>query len=226
MQTFRNITLVTGKKRQPRTILKVPWNLVPNCGHPSDSVTHPSYAPPSAASHWQGSPHASFSLHSWASSCGEYCGEDSIPGSHVFSHSHRPSWVETKQWTREPRNWVWGPQRPSKTPVGEPLAGGVLWPESLGPQMEVFPAAMNLCNSSCSKGIFQYSGDSSKGFINKYWRILLKHWGILLQLRSWVCGPLPRVTGRVIKVSGAVFTPSYFPAIQNTEPEKPSRLRT
>ena len=47
-------------------------------------------------SHRQGSPQSSFNLHSCASSCGEYCGEDSIPGSQVFSQSHRLSCRNTK----------------------------------------------------------------------------------------------------------------------------------
>lgn len=47
-------------------------------------------------SHRQGSPQSSFSLHSCASSWGEYCGEDSIPGSQVFSQSHRLSCWNTK----------------------------------------------------------------------------------------------------------------------------------
>lgn len=44
----------------------------------------------------QGIPQSSFSLHSCASSCGEYCGEDSIPSSQVFSQSHRLSCRNTK----------------------------------------------------------------------------------------------------------------------------------
>ena len=94
-----------------------PYNLRPNLGlssdfrsdHHSPTLTfntanwphHP------LASHRQGSPHNSFSFHSCVSSCGEYWGEDSIPVSQVFSHSHRLSCWKMKQ------KLIWEPWHPA-----------------------------------------------------------------------------------------------------------------
>lgn len=67
-----------------------------SAGHSPTLTFNTADRPHPLPSHRQGSPQSSFSLHSCASSCGEYCGEDSIPGSQVFSQSHRLSCRNTK----------------------------------------------------------------------------------------------------------------------------------
>lgn len=101
VQTLRNTALVLGESAS----LEVSWKTIQSTAKPWDtSDLHSDYRLPALildaansspcylASHRQGSPHRSFSFHSSVSSHGEYWGEESIPVSQVFSHSHRLSW--------------------------------------------------------------------------------------------------------------------------------------